>query len=99
MASSVNRVLEDICVEMFEALGSTMAGFTEVTVVSLEQMGVCVGCGRRMTIGAEVLQTLRKYCFGVNMRCGKYYQMEGVGKNVVELCMGSEDGQVLPRIS
>lgn len=99
MASSINRVLEDIFVEMFEALGSTMAGFTEVTVISLEQMGVCAGCGRRMTIGAEILQTLRKYCFGVNMRCGRYYQMKGVDKNVVELCMGGEDGQVLPRIS
>ena len=94
MASNTNRVLEDIFVEMFEALGSTMAGFTEVTVVSLEQMGLCTRCGRRMTIGAESLQIIREWCFEVKTQCGKCSLEEGIDSNVIEMCIQSEDGHV-----
>ena len=95
LASSIDRVLEDIFVEMFEALGCTMAGFTEVTVVSLEQMGLCTRCGRRMTIGAETLQIIRKWCFDVKTQCGRCCQKEGLDSNVIDFCIQNEDGQVL----
>ena len=92
MASSTDRVLEDVFAEMFEALGATMAGFTEVTV---EQMGYCTSCGCRVTTGGELLQVVHKWCFDVITQCGECYQKKGVDSNVGELCTQDEDEQVL----
>ena len=97
MASSADRVLKDIFAEMFEVLGSTMAGFTEVTVVSPEQMGLCTRCGCPVTIGAEMLQIIRQWCFNVNTQCKSCHKIKGVNKNVIEACIGDENGQVLAR--
>ena len=94
VASSTDRVLEDNFAEKFEALGSTMAGFTEVIV---EQMGHCTSCGCRVNMSPETLQIIRNWCFSVETRCKECHKTKGVNENVIETCIVDKDGQVLAR--
>ena len=69
----------------------------EVTVVSVDAMGVCTNCGIRKTVGPATLRIIRQWCFGANSfctRCCRLGRSGGVQDNVIEMCM--PDGQVHP---
>ncbi len=80
--------------EIFAYLGSTMAGFMEVTVVPNEQMSICTNCHKPKTLNTAILENVRKWCFGVNTTCIRCWRTGAVPDNVIEMCM--PDGQTLP---
>ena len=80
--------------EIFAYLGSTMAGFMEVTVVPVEQMSICTNCHKPKALDTATLENVRKWCFGVNSVCIRCCRTAAVLDNVIEMCM--PDGQTLP---
>lgn len=71
-----------------------MAGFVEVTVVSVDDMSICTNCGDRSPVTPAMLSSIRKWCFGVDTHCGRCFRAGALPANVIEACMS--DGRTFP---
>lgn len=90
-----DKILVYSYAEIFAYLGSTLAGFMEVTVVPNEQMSICTNCHKRKILNTAILENVRKWCFSPTALCIKCCRTGAADlDNVIEMCM--PDGRILP---